>query len=57
MSDLRDWLASVECLGQLQRIAAPVDCDQELGAVNYLVASREGAPAPAEAAIPEAPAT
>jgi 4-hydroxy-3-polyprenylbenzoate decarboxylase len=44
MSDLREWLASVECLGQLQRIAAPVDCDQELGAVNYLVASREGAP-------------
>ncbi len=45
MTDLREWLASVEALGQLQRIAAPVDPDEELGAINYLVASREGAPA------------
>ncbi len=45
MTDLRAWLASVDDLGQLQRIAAPVDCDEELGAINYLVASREGAPA------------
>ncbi|MBX5489968.1 MAG: UbiD family decarboxylase [Chloroflexi bacterium] len=45
MSDLRTWLEWVEALGQLQRVAAPVDWDEELGAITYLVASRENAPA------------
>ena len=45
MHDLRTWLAAVEAAGSLQRISAPVDWDEEIGAINYLVATREGAPA------------
>src|ERR1043166_9159813 len=34
--DLRDWLALVERNGELQRIAKPVDPDEELSAITYM---------------------
>jgi UbiD family decarboxylase len=43
--DLREWLALVEGLGELQRIAAPVDPHEEIGAVTFM-GSRE-VPSPA----------
>jgi 4-hydroxy-3-polyprenylbenzoate decarboxylase len=43
--DLRDWLRLVETAGALKRIAAPVDPDEELGAVTYLATRQEDAPA------------
>jgi 4-hydroxy-3-polyprenylbenzoate decarboxylase len=45
MSDLRTWLDRVDAAGLLQRIQAPVDWDEEIGAITYLVASRVNAPA------------
>ena len=43
--DLREWLAVVEKHGELQRIKAAVDPDEEIGAVTYM-GSRE-VPSPA----------
>src|SRR5512140_326921 len=43
--DLREWLALVERFGSLKRIRAEVDPDQELGAITYLAARDENAPA------------
>ena len=43
--DLREWLASVEQGGELTRIRAPVRLEEELGAITYMVARREDAPA------------
>lgn len=43
--DLREWLALVEQQGQLKHIAAPVDADEELGAVTLLATRQENAPA------------
>ena len=39
--DLRGWLAEVEKIGELKRIAAPVDPIEEIGAITYM-AAREG---------------
>jgi len=43
--DLREWLACVESAGELHRIAAEVDTDEELAAITFLAARRERAPA------------
>src|SRR5450759_4190349 len=43
--DLRDWLRKIEAAGELKRIDAPVDLDQELSAIAYMAAQREDAPA------------
>jgi 4-hydroxy-3-polyprenylbenzoate decarboxylase len=43
--DLRDWLARVERLGQLQRISASVDAEEELAAITYMAARDENSPA------------
>jgi 4-hydroxy-3-polyprenylbenzoate decarboxylase len=43
--DLREWLARIEAAGELKRIDAPVDLDQELAAIAYMAAQREDAPA------------
>lgn len=43
--DVRDWLKRVEAIGELKRIDAPVDLDQELSAVACMAAQREDAPA------------
>ncbi len=39
--DLRDWLELVEQAGELKRIAAPVDPDEELAAITFM-AGRDG---------------
>jgi len=42
---LREWLAAIEAAGELKRIEAPVELKEELSAITYLAARREGAPA------------
>ncbi len=42
---LRDWLALVERQGQLKRIVAEVDPDEELSAITYMATRDETAPA------------
>ncbi|MCZ7565038.1 MAG: UbiD family decarboxylase [Burkholderiales bacterium] len=43
--DLRAWLARIEAIGELKRVDARVDLDQELSAIAYMAAQREDAPA------------
>ena len=43
--DLREWIAQVENLDQLKRINAPVDPDEELGAITLLATRQDNAPA------------
>jgi 4-hydroxy-3-polyprenylbenzoate decarboxylase len=43
--DLRDWLARVEEIGELVRVSEPVDRDEEMSAVTYLLAKRQPSPA------------
>ncbi|MGE0035464.1 MAG: UbiD family decarboxylase [Xanthobacteraceae bacterium] len=43
--DLREWLALVEAHGQLKRVTAPVDPDEELAAITFMATRREDAPA------------
>jgi hypothetical protein len=38
IQDLREWLSRVEEIGELLRIAQPVDRDEEMSAITYLVA-------------------
>jgi 4-hydroxy-3-polyprenylbenzoate decarboxylase len=45
IQDLREWLARVEKLGELIRIAQPVSRDEEMSAVSYLVAKQQPSPA------------
>ncbi len=45
VQDLREWLARVEKLGELIRIAQPVSRDEEMSAVSYLVAKQQPSPA------------
>lgn len=45
VSDLREWLAVVDELGEVQRIGAEVDVDEEMSAITYLAGRREGGPA------------
>ena len=43
--DLRDWLALVEQAGQLKRIDAPVDPEEELAAITFLAGRTQDTPA------------
>ena len=43
--DLRDWLKLVEQAGQLKRVNAPVDPDEELGAVTFMAGRTPETPA------------
>jgi UbiD family decarboxylase len=43
--DLRDWLNRVEAIGELTSIAEPVDRDEEMSAISYLVAKQTPSPA------------
>ena len=43
--DLREWLALVEKIGELKRIAAPVDPIEEIGAVTLLATRDYTSPA------------
>src|SRR6266566_3906434 len=43
--DLREWLALVDGAGQLKRISAPVDPDEELAAIAFMATRSAAAPA------------
>ncbi len=45
IQDLREWLDRVDRLGELVRIDQPVDWDEEMGAITYLVAKQDPSPA------------
>src|SRR6516225_3489015 len=45
IQDLREWLARVEEMGELVRVGQPVNRDEEMSAVSYLVAKRQPSPA------------
>jgi 4-hydroxy-3-polyprenylbenzoate decarboxylase len=45
LRDLRGWLSSVEAIGELRTIDAPVDPIEEMSAISYLVSRSEAAPA------------
>lgn len=43
--DLRDWLGMVEALGELKKIGAEVDWNEELTAITYMAGKKSGSPA------------
>ncbi len=43
--DLREWLSAIDQAGELKRIDATVDLDEELGAITYMATRNERAPA------------
>src|SRR5712692_6550564 len=43
--DLREWLDRVDAIGELVRVRQPVDWNEEMGAITYLVAKQDPAPA------------
>ena len=45
IADLREWLTRVEAIGELTRVRQPVDRDEEMSAVSYLVAKQQPSPA------------
>src|SRR3954469_16767056 len=45
IQDLREWLKRAEGIGELVRVAQPVDRDKEMSAVTYLLAKRQPSPA------------
>src|SRR5215207_414480 len=45
ITDLRDWLARVEEMGELRRIKEEVSPIEEMGAITYMVGKRIGSPA------------
>ena len=45
IQDLREWLARVEKLGELVHVREPVDRDEEMSAIAYLVAKQHPSPA------------
>lgn len=45
IQDLRDWIERVDEMGELIRIKEPLDCVEEMSAVNYLVAKQNPSPA------------
>ena len=46
-SDLDEWLAKVEAMGELKRISAEVDPDLEAATITYLVGSQASPALPA----------
>jgi UbiD family decarboxylase len=45
IADLREWLTRVEALGELTEVRQPVDRDEEMSAISYLVAKQQPSPA------------
>src|SRR6266511_3489380 len=45
IQDLREWLSRVETLGELVRVRQPVNRDEEMSAISYLVAKQTPSPA------------
>lgn len=45
VQDLRDWLQRVEGIGELTRVSKPVERDEEMSAISYLVAKQTPSPA------------
>ena len=45
IQDLREWLIRVEEIGELVRVEKPVDRDEEMSAISYLVAKQKPSPA------------
>jgi UbiD family decarboxylase len=45
IADLREWLSRVEAIGELTRVSQPVDRDEEMSAISYLVAKQQPSPA------------
>ena len=45
IADLREWLSRVEEIGELIRVSQPVDRDEEMSAISYLVAKQQPSPA------------
>src|SRR3990167_2248040 len=45
IQDLLERLARVEELGELIRVGQPVDCQEEMSAISYLVAKQQPSPA------------
>lgn len=45
IQDLRQWLARVDAMGELVRVREPVDRDEEMSAISYLVAKQHPSPA------------
>jgi UbiD family decarboxylase len=45
IADLREWLSRVEAVGELTKVAQPVDRDEEMSAISYLVAKQQPSPA------------
>jgi len=45
IQDLRDWLERVEAMGDLIRVKEPVNCEEEMAAISYLVAKQSPSPA------------
>ena len=45
IADLREWLARIQGLGELIRVTQPVDRDEEMSAISYLVAKQHPSPA------------
>lgn len=45
IADLREWLGRVEEIGELTKVAQPVDRDEEMSAISYLVAKQQPSPA------------
>ena len=45
INDLREWLARVDEIGELVTVSEPVDPDEEMSAVTYLLAKRQPSPA------------
>jgi len=45
IQDLREWLSQVDRIGELVRVSQPVDRDEEMSAISYLVAKQNPSPA------------
>lgn len=45
VQDLRDWLSRIEGLGELVKVTRPVDRDEEMAAIGYLLAKQTPSPA------------
>ena len=45
IQDLREWLAKAEAIGELVRVSEPVDRDEDMSAVTYLLAKKQPSPA------------
>ncbi|MFQ5903004.1 MAG: UbiD family decarboxylase domain-containing protein, partial [Candidatus Binatia bacterium] len=44
IQDLREWLSRVDAIGELIRVKQPVDWNEEMSAISYLVAKQNPSP-------------